>query len=319
MRAASQQGFDPSAPSHWATAGAYALLLFAASYCAAAALAYALRREDFGGKAVPSLAPKPGQLAALPPWRRWLLRRQQRLLDWANATEPLLILSWVCLPLVAYPVVHLLHASATRGADSALVFQVMTALGAAFIMGGVERRCGPTPGTAAAARPLRRLGAPKQLGAGRERGGAAAAAGSLGRCCLCQCHPAVRGPAPKTPPWHPDCIALARQGSSSPAELTEPLIVPAPCLCLVPPTPARRSLAVVLFKQLTAALAVLDDLLPGHVAARMLEKASARSTTSGLQYSECLQLLSITVEKLVRARGSGRCMPADRGWPFLSY
>jgi hypothetical protein len=74
------------------------------------------------------------------------------------------------------------------------------------------------------------------------------------------------------------------------------------------PAPPRRSLAVVLFKQLAAALAVLDDLLPGHVAARMLEKASGRSYTSGLQYSECLQLLSVTIEQLVR-RWLGR-LPA---------
>lgn len=62
---------------------------------------------------------------------------------------------------------------------------------------------------------------------------------------------------------------------------------------------------MVLFKQLTAALAVLDDLLPGHVAARMLEKASGRSYTYGLQYAECLQLLSQTIEQLVRGRGLG--------------
>jgi hypothetical protein len=78
-------------------------------------------------------------------------------------------------------------------------------------------------------------------------------------------------------------------------------------LALPPPPPPLplpcRSLSVVLFKQLTAALAVLDDLLPGHVAARMLEKASGRSYTYGLQYSECLQLLSQTIEQLVRGRG----------------
>lgn len=131
-------GLRPASLAFWASTACYSLLLFATCYGMAGTLMYAIQREDFGIRPLPyrrDKAPMP-----LPAYKRWTITLTQTVQETAATVEPLLLIAAVCLPLIIYPVMHLVHKSALSAADSTLVFQLLTALGCAFIMGAVERR-----------------------------------------------------------------------------------------------------------------------------------------------------------------------------------
>jgi hypothetical protein len=131
-------GLRPASLAFWVSTACYSLLLFATCYGMAGTLLYAIQREDFGIRPLPNRRDKP--LPPLPAFKRWTITITQSVQETAATVEPLLLITAVCLPLIIYPVMHLVHKSALSDADSTLVFQLLTALGCAFILGAVERR-----------------------------------------------------------------------------------------------------------------------------------------------------------------------------------